>query len=158
MAVFDFSGLGKGALAALPAITGFVAQGIESPSAILEAVRSAGFKIRTQTGLDIIGALQGNLSSARAIRLTPLSAPLNPEFYGTKLTKTATKYSYQVRGTFRSEDGYTNSQFVTVVSNEALSQDQIMAVGETYLSGYDAFNAENELVSMQVTLALSNPE
>jgi hypothetical protein len=147
-----FSNLTKGALQALPAITGFVNQGGMSNSAILSAVRAAGFGIRTQVGLDIINALQGNMTAARSIRLTNSSTPLNPANYGTAIGNLLRNFSYAVKIT-----GETGNRFVTVSSNVALSQDQILATAETYGSKYGD-SSIGATVDMTVTDSLKSAD
>lgn len=135
--IFDlFKVLSKGARAALPFLEG-AAETIKTASEILEEAKELGFTIRRQTGLDIIGALRGKLDTRRYLRLTPHADILNPDFFTKSVTGLLRNYSYTVLARLHDEEtGETLNQHITVSSNEALSQEQIMErASEFSLSG-----------------------
>lgn len=150
--------LSKGALAALPYITGLVNQGAASATQILTAVRAAGYSIRTQTLYDVVNVLQGNISTARAIRLTPSNVPLDPANYGTSVNPTLRNYSYKVLlRTTDVDTGEILNRHVTVSSNEAMTPDNIMAKGQSYgVSGKYGDNISVD--SVQIVDALKSPD
>lgn len=136
-----FGNLSKGALQALPAIQGLVAAGGMSASAILASVRSSGLSIRTQTGLDIIGVLNNNVSAARAIRLQSNQQVLDPGLYGKAIGGLPTNFSYLVQFSGVNEKtGLKTKQHITVTSDIALSKDMILAKAQTYVTSgrYDS--------------------
>jgi hypothetical protein len=152
-----FSGLTKGALQALPYLQNLAQNPLLSSTEILARVRAAGLGIRTQTGLDIIGVLRNNITTARAIRLTEGNTPIPSSTYGQGFgQKGKFQFTVLVRGT-DTQTGETRNQFVVVTSNSELTPNQIKATAETYGTG-SGRSGGIAIDSLEIKDALTNPE
>lgn len=153
-----FGGLSKGALAALPYITGLVSEGQQSASQILSSVRSAGFSIRTQTLYDIVASLQQRASIQQAVRVQDQQAVIPDSAHRAPASNTLRTYSYKVLLKTRDpETGETGSRFVTVSTNTAMSPDNIKAVAQS-IGTNRAAGYEEEVTSAAITDATFSPE
>lgn len=127
-----FETLSKSAKAALPFLTSAVEGSDESATKIISNLRDAGYAIRTQDARDIIAALRGKTSALQAMRLTPSNQILDPSNYRVAIGETLKNYSYKVLArTTGSQSGRPSNSYITVRSNTALSQEQILAVAQS---------------------------
>ena len=117
--------LSKSARAALPFLEGAVEAG-KGANEILKTAKELGFTIRRQVGLDIIGALKGNIDARRLIRITPPHLPLDPAHYGQALGTLLRNYSYKVLvRAVEPDTGETVNRYFTVSSNDPLSVNDV---------------------------------
>ena len=147
--------LTAGAKAAFPMLQS-LAETPLSANEILRQVAAAGFGVQRQAGLDVIGALRNNIDAARYIRLASPETILNPQYYGVALTNTLSNFTYTVRAIGVS--GVTGErvvQDVNVRSRTAISQNDAMAVADSYLGESDKYQ-NIEGYELTVTNAIRN--
>lgn len=148
--------LTAGAREAFPMLTS-LAETELSANAILQQVKDAGYAIRRQTGLDIIGALRDNVNAARQFRLISNTTIPDPNKFGTALTNIIRDYSYKVKVSGGPESFPTH---ITISSNDVLNKDQILGTADAYLSNAEVYagaDTEDVNYSLDVVDALRSP-
>lgn len=106
-----------------------LAAGPGSANSILKQLGDAGFTIRRQTGLDIIGALRGNVNVQRFARLAGPNAPLPSKYYTPSVTPTQRNFSYRVK---IGGQPIGSPGFINVSSDVELSLNDIFSVVDSY--------------------------
>lgn len=147
--------LTKGARAALPMITSLAGTDL-SANEILRQVSGAGFSLRRQTGLDMIGALRDNITAARQFRMIASNALPNPAYFGKSLTNMLKDYSYRVKVTGGPS---TYPDFISIKSDLLLTKEQQISAAMAYLSNaerYGMLEEEENPVTYEPVDALAN--
>lgn len=106
-----------------------LAAGPGSANSILKQLGDAGYSIRRQTGLDIIGALRGNVNVQQYARLAGPNAPLPSKYYTQSVTPTKRTFSYRVK---IGNQPIGAPGFVNVSSDVELSLNNIFSVVDSH--------------------------
>lgn len=153
---FLIEALTEGARSAFPLFQS-LAESTLSANAILRQVSEAGFAVRRQTGLDIVGALRNNIDAARQFRLINPNTIPDVSKFGVAVTNTISNFTYTVKATgINAVTGQPVTKFVNVRSNTPISQNDALAVADSYLGEADKYeNLAN--YDLRVTGAIRNP-
>ncbi len=127
----------KGLREALPFLQAFVEETPEaSARSILAAAREAGLSFSNQPAFNIIAQLKANLDIRERFKLTDFTQLPSVDSLEKAITPLSKNYSFLVRITgFNSTTGERERRFVTVVSDNLLTPEQVLMTANNLPTG-----------------------